>query len=308
MTSLVELRAGAARATLAPDIGGSVVRYECNDQPILRPTSTATLAAGDVLGVSSYPLVPFSNRIAGATLHWEGKSYRLPRYLPDQPHAIHGNGWRRRWDVVEQTPASAALELVHSATGPSADEWPFAYRARQTFALGPTDLSMTLSIANTGDRPFPFGLGWHPFFPRKPSTVLGFAAAGVWQTDPTLLPARLDRVPPAWDFSVPRAIGATTLDNCVAGWRPPATLRWPERRLAVTIAADESCTHLVVFIPPGRDDLAIEPVTHMTDAFNRAAAGERDTGTRVLAPGARFSCTMRISVSPGLEATDAIGV
>jgi galactose mutarotase-like enzyme len=34
----------------------------------------------------------------------------------------------------------------------------------------------------------------------------------------------------------------------------------------------------------------------MTDAFNRASE-DRDTGTRVLAPGASFSCTMSISVS-----------
>jgi aldose 1-epimerase len=308
VTPLVELRAGASRATLAPELGGAVVRYEFNGEPILRPTTKATLASGDVLGVSSYPLVPFSNRIADATLHWKGETYRLPRYLPGQPHAIHGNGWRHAWKVVDQSPAAATVELVHSATGPSADEWPFAYRARQKFELAANDLSMTLVIVNAGEMPFPFGLGWHPFFPRNASTVLGFGAACVWQTDPTLLPARLDRVPPAWDFSVPRAVEATALDNCFAGWRAPATLRWPDRALAATVSADEPCSHLVVFIPPGRDYLAIEPVTHMTDAFNRAAAGERDTGTRVLAPGERFSCTMRISVSPGLETTHAAGV
>jgi hypothetical protein len=36
-------------------------------------------------------------------------------------------------------------------------------------------------------------------------------------------------------------------------------------------------------------------VTHMTDAFNRAEIGESGTGTRILAGGAAFSCTMRIS-------------
>ena len=44
----------------------------------------------------------------------------------------------------------------------------------------------------------------------------------------------------------------------------------------------------------------------MTDAFNRADAGEADTGTCVLAPGATFSCTMRLSVSSDSE--DAGGV
>jgi aldose 1-epimerase len=51
-----------------------------------------------------------------------------------------------------------------------------------------------------------------------------------------------------------------------------------------------------VFVPSGQDYLAVEPVTHMTDAFNHAARGDHGTGTRVLEPGATFSCTMRIDV------------
>jgi galactose mutarotase-like enzyme len=52
--------------------------------------------------------------------------------------------------------------------------------------------------------------------------------------------------------------------------------------------------------------LAVEPVTHMPDAFNRATAGGRATGTRLLAPGDTFSCTMRISISPGAD--DAVAL
>ena len=69
------------------------------------------------------------------------------------------------------------------------------------------------------------------------------------------------------------------------------------RRLAAEIGADAACDHLVVYVPGGANFLAVEPVTHMTDAFNRADRGEPGTGTRVLAPGAHFSCTMRISAS-----------
>jgi aldose 1-epimerase len=308
VTATLELRADPARVVLAPQVGGALAAYECNGKPALRPTPGEALAAGDVQRFSSYPLIPFSNRIAGATLHWKGAAYPLRRYLTDHPHAIHGNGWRRAWDVVEQAPARAMLELVHTAAGESAHEWPFPYRARQIFALAGDALTMTLAIENTGDAPFPFGLGWHPFFPRTSATVLGFAAAGVWQTDSTVLPTRLDRVPSGWDFAPPRPIGATALDldHCFAGWRPPATLRWPEQGLSATIGADAACTHLVVYVPPDRDYFAVEPVTHMTDAFNRSDAGQPDTGTRVLAPGATFSCTMRLSVSP--DSDDAPGV
>jgi aldose 1-epimerase len=305
---LIELRAGPARLTLAPDIGGAIAAYEWNGKPILRPTSGEALAAGNVRLFSSYPLIPFSNRIADATLHWGGTAYPLRRYVPGESHAIHGNGWRRAWNVIERVGARATLELTHDAAEDTASEWPFPYRARQRFDLVADVLTQTLTISNTGAAPFPFGLGWHPFFPRDAATVLGFVAGGVWQTDPTLLPARLDPVPPAWDFRTPRPIAGTTLDNCFAGWQPPATLRWPDRGLMAAISADAACQYLVVFIPPDRDYLAVEPVTHMTDAFNRAAAGQPDTGTRLLAPGATFSCTMRISVSPGLGSTDAVAV
>ena len=38
-----------------------------------------------------------------------------------------------------------------------------------------------------------------------------------------------------------------------------------------------------------------EPLTSCIRAFNRATRGESGTGTRTLAAGAAFSCTMRIS-------------
>jgi aldose 1-epimerase len=306
MTATLELRAGAARTLLAPEIGGAITAFEWNGEPILRPTPGDALAAGEVRRFASYPLLPFSNRIAGATLHWNGVAYALQRPLADEPHAIHGNGWRRPWRVVEHVSARATLELTHTAAGQSGEEWPFAYRARQTFELASRTLALTLVLANTGAAPFPFGLGWHPFFPRNTLTTLRFAASGVWHTDSARLPTRLAPVPSEWEFEKPRPLAATALDNCFAGWRSPATIAWPDRGLLAEISADAACAYLVVYVPRDADFCAVEPVTHMTDAFNRAAAGAPATGTRVLAPGSTFSCRMRISVSLGAD--DAVAV
>ena len=293
----IELRAGPARVVLAPAVGGAIAAFDWNGEAILHPTHADALASGAVREFACYPLIPFSNRIADATLRWDGQTYRLPRYLLGEPHAIHGNGWQRAWTVFERGSARALLELVHDAAGERAGEWPFPYVARQAFELSAETLTLSLAITNSGDRTFPFGLGWHPFFPRDAGTELQFAARSVWCTDATRLPSRRDIVPPAWNFGAPRPVATTTLDNCFCGWQPPAVVRWPERRLAVELSADAACDHLVVFIPEGRDFIAVEPVTHMTDAFHRAAAGMQDTGTRLLAPGASFSCTMRFSVA-----------
>ena len=297
MTDTVELRAGRARAVIAPSVGGAIAAFEYDGLPILRPTPAEALAVGAVRLFACYPLIPFSNRIAGATLHWNGNAHRLPRYLAEEPHAIHGNGWRRAWQLIDQARQAATLELLHDANGDAALQWPFPYRARQTFELSPNALTLDLTIENTGDAEFPFGLGWHPFFPRNAATELEFAARGIWQTDATRLPTHFERTPAPWDFAAQRPIGATVLDNCFAGWSRHAGVRWPDRKLQAEITADSTCDYLVVYIPQDKDFIAVEPVTHMTDAFHRAAAGESDTGTRILTPGAVFSCTMAISVT-----------
>ena len=293
---MIELRSGALRLALAPEIGGAVAAFERDGTPIFRATPADAVAAADVRRLACYPLVPFSNRIAQARLHWEGASYPLARLLPGEPHAIHGNGWRRAWRVVAAEASHASLELAHDAVGPSRLEWPFPYRAGQEIVLGSDSVAMTLAITNTGSATFPCGLGWHPFFPRSATTELRFAVDGVWEIDPTKLPVRLQPLDDAANFSTPKALGDIVLDHCFTGWRPPATIRWPERDITVSIDAGAGCRHLVVFVPPARDWFAVEPVSHMTDAFNRAARGATDTGMRALAPGETFSCTMSVSV------------
>jgi aldose 1-epimerase len=294
LTRLVELRAGAARALIAPETGAALAALEHGGVPVLRPTADDAVSAGRVRDFACYPLVPYSNRIAGATLHWDGVAHALARNFGDHPHAIHGNGWQRAWHVVHRDTRQIELELTHQPTGAHASEWPFAYRALQRYTLDADALEVALTLANTDTRSAPAGLGWHPYFPRDAQTTLQFSARGAWLTDDTRLPTAHVALPLAWDFAVPRAISDTVLDNVFTSWQPPARLRQPQAGLAVTVNADRACAFLVVYVPPARDFLAVEPVTHMTDAFNRASSGETDTGTRRLAPGETFSCTMRL--------------
>ncbi len=296
MSGVFELRAGAARLVIAPEVGGSIAHYEHDGTPVLRPTSAHALAAGSVREFACYPLLPFSNRIAGATLHWDGGSFALRRYMDTDPNAIHGNAWQRAWQVVERDERGALLELVHTPASGRSEEWPFAYRAQQRFMLDAEGVSLHLQMRNDAERAAPAGLGWHPFFPRPPGTELEFRAQGVWYTDRTLLPIEHSIVPPEWDFAQRRALGDVAIDNCFTGWRSPARVHWPARGAAAEIRASIECEDLVVYVPPGRDFLAIEPVTHMTDAFNRSSRGIAGTGTRTLAPGESFSCTMRLSL------------
>ena len=296
MTDAVALAAGAARVVIAPATGGALASFALSDIDILRPTSPGS----GVRAHACYPLVPYSNRIANARLTLDGETYALARNFGDHPHSIHGVGWQRPWAVAAHDATSARLELEHLAGGSDASAWPWPFRATQSFALradatGAT-LTLRLTLANTGNAAFPFGLGWHPFFVRSNATRLGFRAHGVWKTDATQLPTSFAPSLPGGPFEPPRNPGPALIDNVFAGWDGTAALDDPERGIAVTLAADRAASFLVVYAPERSAFLALEPVTHMTDAFNRAARGERGTGTRTLRPGRAFSCTIEIGV------------
>jgi aldose 1-epimerase len=296
----LRLADGDATVTLAPALGGAIASFTAGGRDVLRPTPSDALAAGNVRATACYPLVPYSNRIADASLRLpDGTRHALARNFGDHPHSIHGVGWQRAWHVASVEPTRALLCLEHRPDGENARAWPFAFRATQSFALrvdgNRATLGISLAIESCDARPFPFGLGWHPFFPRDEATRLGFRAAGVWLVDGTNLPTRLDAAVGRWRFDPPRTLADVTLDNAFTGWDGRATLVTPSAGDAVTIEADRALGFLVVYAPAGRDFLAVEPVTHMTDAFNRATLGAAGTGTRVLAPGAAYSCTMRIT-------------
>jgi aldose 1-epimerase len=229
-----------------------------------------------------------------------GKSeYRLARNFGDHPHAIHGVGWQRPWNIVSCGDANATIELDHDASGDAASTWPWPFHATQSFTLAATStrasLTVTMTVENIGIEPYPFGLGWHPFFPRA-ATTLAFSAEAVWLNDATKLPLERRAALGEWSFATPRRLASVTIDNVYCAFGGCATLSDAKRGFVTTLEADSACRWLVVYVPAQRDFMAVEPVTHETDAFNRAAR-EAGTGMRVLAPGESFSCTMRLSVA-----------
>ncbi|RYF32382.1 MAG: hypothetical protein EOO21_06900, partial [Comamonadaceae bacterium] len=181
-SAMIELKAGRLRCEIAPELGGCIVGLWLDDIPVLRTTPAATLTSARQSGC--YPLVPFSNRIGQASLVWQGTQHPLVRNNGDEPHAIHGVGWQRAWSELDSDATSAMLAYEHR---PDAS-WPFAFDCSHTFRLSPRGLEMTLALTNQSDRPAPAGLGWHPWFNKRPGSHIAFRATGRWEMGPDKLP------------------------------------------------------------------------------------------------------------------------
>lgn len=284
MTSILQLASGPMRCAIVPEMGACIAGLWLGDTPVLRSLGGETPSSARQAGC--YALVPFSNRVAHATLKWQGTSHPLVQTSAAEPHAIHGVGWQRPWGLLEQDAHFAMLAYEHKADA----SWPFAFDSSQTFRLGANALEMTLSVTNQSSAPAPLGLGWHPYFVKRGGGRITFEATGRWEMGADKLPTHRVRA-----RGLDADCAALDVDHCFDGWSGTVHLR--DEALHTRI--DANLGRLVVFTNDTRDFVAIEPVSHVNNAINlmeTTGARAEDLGVRVLQPGESMSAQMTITV------------
>jgi aldose 1-epimerase len=268
---------------LRPDAGGSVSSFTAFGREVFRTGASGAAGAGDL---SCFPMVPFVNRIAGGRFVFREK--RIAIASTWAPHALHGFGWLRPWDVIHRS-VNAAVLSYEADRG----SWPWRYRAEQSVVLEGDTARIELAVENRDDRAMPASLGLHPFFAGLDEAELEAHAEGAWLTDEELIPTRWTpmRSAPA-AFAPPRRVAGTRLDNCFTGFDGFARITWPGRRIEVLIEAP-ACAFLQVYSRGADGSFCIEAQTAMPDAFNH----DGDTGLRIVEPGERFACVTRFIAS-----------
>jgi aldose 1-epimerase len=284
---MIALKSNGYELVLKPEVGASIGRFSYAGVPVLRTVSAAVAHAADSC---CYPLVPFANRIENGLLRFGGEEIRLPPNMGDHPHPLHGHGWLENWRIASCSASAVVLAFDHAR-----DTWPWAYTAEQSFSLGEDGLKIRLSVRNRADKPMPVSLGLHPFFPRRPGTVLTASIDGVWLGDATTIPTA--RVAPARVLDLPGGValkGAPFVDNCFTGWDGKARIDQPDLGIALTMQASPACGFLHCYLPEGADFFAAEPVSAMPNSFNRPEEPAA-TGAQSLPPGERFAIEMRLA-------------
>ena len=89
---LLTLSSGRLRLILTPAIGGSIAAFEWIDDDRPRPILRRAGTHGDVLDASSFPLVPYVNRIRDGRFH-------LPCRQP--AHRVRLNSFPRPGLIVQ---------------------------------------------------------------------------------------------------------------------------------------------------------------------------------------------------------------
>lgn len=290
----VHERLGASIAAFQYRVGGTW-------HPIMREVSDEALKGNISSPLSSYTLVPFSNRVPEGKFTFKGKQYQLMTNTKEHT-TIHGDVRNRPHHLQEKT----AEKLVFGFDSRDHEDleafnYPFPLTLKTTFELSGTTLTQTLEITNVGDEEMPIGFGIHPYFVRSfagsEDAVLQFKVDGVYRTDSTNIPKEGKQPLKAdEDFSEGASLGSRKFDTVFGGFDGHLKVSYPGTPYNLKIEADALFEHLIVFTAPD-GTMALEPVTNCTNAFNLHEQGIEGTGFLSLLPGNRISGSIRFTFS-----------
>jgi aldose 1-epimerase len=302
--------ASGSRATILPDRGFNCFSFAAatNAAPLEVLWSVPDFAEGGGRpSGSGIPLMfPFAGRIRGVSFDFEGKSYPL-QAGDGLGNAIHGFVIDRPWRVTARGADRVTGEFQASVDEPALlKNWPADFRIAAEYRLADGKLVSDYTVENPDNKPLPFGFGTHPYF-RLP--LGGTSAADCRVTVPIgsnwdlegLLPTgkksnpplvgELSRGMPSGEMKLDHVFGDVRFDN----HRATATVHDPLGKHTLKMTFDDQFTACVVYNPPHREAVCIEPYTTIPDAFNLAARGI-DPHLIVLPPGKSFRTRIEISL------------
>ena len=237
MIDLLTLTAGNVRATVDLASGGRLSALQIGEAQLLAERTDDPLTWG------CYPMVPFAGRIRHGRFSFAGVDHQLPASLGG--HAIHGYGFTSEWTAVDATTIEWAFT----------EPWPFTGRARQTFELTDTSLTITLDVMAHDTQPV--HVGWHPWFLRE-------TAAGTLQFDlpeSSMYRRDADGMPDGTLIHPPPG----PWDDCFTNLQSDPVLRWGE----LTLRLSSDASHWVVYDQPDHV-LCVEPQTGPPNEINTA--------------------------------------
>lgn len=276
---IIQLASGDSACSLLPLAGGSIGSWRVAGQDMLR----AATSQSDPLQAASFPLVPYSNRIANGRFEWNGQQIALTPHPIAKPHSIHGVGWLQAWDVAESGAHFAVLRYAHDGD----DHWPWPFLAEQRFKLGPDYLLVDLTAQNLADEAVPLSFGHHPYFDSAGAS-LRFTASGFCENGDDNLPVSEAEVEGPRNFALARPVGEQLFDNLFTNWNGMAKISWAGRALGLLIKSN--LPHAQLYVPQGQAFFCFEPVPHRTDAVNRNRAD-----MPIVLPGETFAASIRFS-------------
>ncbi len=289
-SELLILKNASFEVGVSPNKGGVITHFfsALDDRKIhwFRPIDISELNEPiDALNSASFPLFPFSNRIANNLLTVGERNYTLSSNVVRWPQIIHGHSWLGKWDVTHNSDTKITIFFQFPNSSVDSCGWPYSYEAEQTFELNDEGLKIQLKLLNTSNMNMPAGMGIHPYFFVEPNMQVLFNTSGQWFADELNIPhTHTHREETESVIAFREGYLPIGLDHNFTGWDGEAYINWPSHGGSMKIKASEAFNNAVVYSPYNESYFCLEPVTHVTNAFNHIDLPKSLGGAQMLAP------------------------
>lgn len=265
---ILTLRAGdSCEAKINSDLGASLVQLTLGGRDVIK----YPLKEDDPKkGYPSSFLFPFPNRIRDGRYTFNEQKYELEINDLQGNNAIHGLIAFNYFRIIEQTENTAILSYEYSG---SAEGYPFPFKFQVSYTLTNLKLDLQIEITNTGKTSMPCGFGWHPYFGFEGNSIKDFELK---------LPLRYrleldERLLPTGEKDFEKvqkiALKNSILDNIFEFKSRKGTqeIELKDSKNTLTVyqkAGLKGLNYFIIYTPPSRNSVAIEPQSCPTNAFN----------------------------------------
>lgn len=284
------------KVVILPEMGVALVELQLNCEgqlvQLIQLPGEKTLLENDL-----YPsalLAPWVNRVRNGNYSFEGRNFQLPINEAKLGNAIHGFLARKKFEISEEkcNHELAEVSFIHNYLG-DFPGYPFPFTFTLTYRLSSKGiLTVNFNCQNIGNTNMPFACGWHPYFTIANSDVsqleITFNPTLKYISDAQMIPM----VEEIASFSMPVRFSETTLDHVFKLENQTdhlTELTDTQSKISLFLKQNSfEFPYLVVFAPPSKNCVAIEPMTGNTDAFNTG------DGLKVLSPNEYFTSVVEI--------------
>ncbi len=231
-------------------------------------------------------LFPFVSRIENGLYEFEGQKYQLECNQAGI-NALHGLVYNKTFEVVHQkvTDSNAAVTLLYTENN-TPKGFPFKYELEVTYTFTENNLGIAIKATNLDTTPFPFTLGWHPYFftEHLAESVVKFNSHQQVAFDEKLITKELIPFIKEGDF----AIKNKQLDDCFV--MNDAIIEFETNEYQLKITSDAAQNYLQMYTPPHKTLIAIEPMTGISNSFNNKI------GLQILEPKKSYTINWNLTI------------
>jgi aldose 1-epimerase len=235
---------------------------------------------------ASAVLFPFASRIENGKYTFKNTKFQLDCNEKGL-NALHGLVYNKKFEIVHTIESinDASVTIAYQELEESLG-FPFKYNIHLIYTLTNDELSLSVTIKNTDVNPFPFTLGWHPYFftDGLSKSVLKFKSDQKIVFDENLITNKIEDYKAHAVFKVENK----ALDDCFILNSNTIGFKTPNYQLEISTNQIEN--YLQLYTPENLPLIAIEPMTGVSNSFNN------NIGLQVLQPNTSFSLKWNVKI------------